>query len=1198
MTMLRQQNRHAARRKMLSCAALSFGTLTLLASGVAQALQSITVDTPNGHPFIELTIFEPGEAGDLLFYGQDAPRAVSESEIETIKSVLSYFGRMFEAGLQNTEPAEVYVLASSMYVANASGVYFPTQDGSTLVDRSQLVAYLEENLGTSRATAMMQLYADPSADLWKYDSPHSLSYNADQTNLFGSVLHEFVHSLGMATESSEGSSSQFGNQLSPWEAGLRDIEGEAAEPDMEVGVGEPTEGLFDLGNYVEDPDTGQPWGDPYGGVYFTGEHVEELLDGVKIKFPDATDVWVPGIPVMGLGNGWFPDDSSGTEGEYYVYAELVHIELQNGLLSHQSWRNWTTLMEAEIAVLQDLGLKIDRKDWFGHSVYASGGAGNPNVVVNTTPFYARNESGTGWLEGVANTNPWGIGLHIYGSYNDVTQAADILSEGSYAIGVRVDGFGNTLRIPASTTIRSDGTEGYGFAVTYGTHHLIVQQGTVAALGEKGVAAMFSFGDNLLSNKTAERGSYWYTEYLIPYDPAAIGLDGALVDRYDLSGSLAGGRAAIFIDDNALVRQINVLNGARLVGDIVSLWDPTYPYLGTGETPLSELVTDLRFGLAAGEDGTALETGDSSFSLYYNGNIHGSTSESKALLPATIEMSIEGGTLLYEGDASVLSVTVKEGATLAGNGDFTVTALEKDAGEGTQEVVGGFFLNEGTISPGIDGIGTMTIRGAFEQSDSGVLRMEFDSKGNTDKLVLEDSISLFAAARANGNAEELGGRLVVAPTKDFYAAGTISFSIEDMLVGADIGISQVEAADLSTLSPVLTGGATVSDNGEVAFTIDRKSGAYLANAATKKGAGVAAAFEKHAGEASGAMQDLVAALDFSSPDGGTMSEAFEALAPDLYGRAGAAAVAAQRTVSMALLSRASGLLGAEEGAALSAEDGRAFAVPLGGYASRSAEGYRSRYAGLVAGVEKAADFESGRLTFGGHTAVLTRKDKFRASSGSEAESEAFFLGVHGRYDFAAVPGLYGFGYWQGSVENADLTRNVRFEGYADRAEADWTAWGMSLAAGLGQAFKLSENVAFGPVFYLDYSFSHRPDVTESSDHGAALHVEEETYDSLRSSLGVRLEATLPVGAMKTRAAASLWWNHEFMDDYGRTRAAFKDWRDTKFDSLAESGSRDTGTAAVSFTGFVNERFSTSLGLGADFGDGSHGAWGNVRLDWKF
>lgn len=338
--------------------------------------------------------------------------------------------------------------------------------------------------------------------------------------------------------------------------------------------------------------------------------------------------------------------------------------------------------------------------------------------------------------------------------------------------------------------------------------------------------------------------------------------------------------------------------------------------------------------------------------------------------------------------------------------------------------------------------------------------------------------------------------------------------------------------------------------------------------------------------------------FSNPDGSTLSGAFDRLPPDLYGRAGAAAVAAQRTVTTALLSRTSVSIDAEEGASLADGDGRTFLIPLGGYASRSAEGYRSRDAGLAAGVEKSSLVGSGKLTFGGHTAVLTRKDKFRASNGSETESETFFLGVHGCYDFAAVPGLYGFGYWQGSVENADMTRNVRFESYADKTKSDWTAWGMSLAAGVGRAFKLSEKVTLGPVAYLDYSFSHRPDVTESSDHGAALRVEEETYDSLSSSLGVRLDAALPVGSMKSRLAASLWWNHEFMDDFGKTRAAFKGWRNTKFGSLENVGSRDTGTAAVSFTGNVNERFSTSLGLGTDFGDGSHGAWGNLALDWKF
>ncbi|EAL4080779.1 hypothetical protein NZY91_000840, partial [Campylobacter coli] len=88
-----------------------------------------------------------------------------------------------------------------------------------------------------------------------------------------------------------------------------------------------------------------------GNVYFKGENVAEVIKNAKLGYDG-----VNGIPI----NAW--------EG---IILDMSHIELDNSLMSHQSWRNYNFYMEAELALLQDIGYNFDRKLYYGDSIYES-----------------------------------------------------------------------------------------------------------------------------------------------------------------------------------------------------------------------------------------------------------------------------------------------------------------------------------------------------------------------------------------------------------------------------------------------------------------------------------------------------------------------------------------------------------------------------------------------------------------------------------------------------------------------------------------------------------------------------------------------------------------------------------------------------------------------------------------------------------
>ena len=435
-------------------------------------------------------------------------------------------------------------------------------------------------------------------------------------------------------------------------------------------------------------------------AYFIGDNVTAALEG-------ATFNGISGLPV----NGW-EETGKGTffEGSHFQTA---------GMMSHRSYSNYTTFMEVELAAMQDLGYDFDREAYFGYSVYGNGG-----TITNTQGYFARNEDGTAYTSDFS-TVPLGIGLHVYGANNNVTQASNILTRGTGAVGIRVDGEGNTINVPTATEIHSDGYRGKGILFAYGRNQNLNLEGTVTATGEGGNAVEFNFGSSSNGALDEYRGSYIrYTREVNEetgeitmgsnltltdmdndtYNASADELNGELVTNFNLSGKITGGENAIYIGKNALVKNINVNDGAEINGNIISDWKHFSEDDGifSNETAITETdengeTTKEIYGLKLQYNGgqylctqyipDLVTNLNFNSDLTYSGNITGADN---------IKMNVNAGTFNYGGAANVLNVNVASGAKVLG-GTYTVNDMTANLAEGFTDATTGKFFNHGTIS---------------------------------------------------------------------------------------------------------------------------------------------------------------------------------------------------------------------------------------------------------------------------------------------------------------------------------------------------------------------------------------------------------------------------------------------------------------------------------------------------------------------
>lgn len=1119
-------------------------------------------------------------------------REIEDEELDAIQGqAIAYLGDITGA------PVKAYPIISltplDIKDANASAESEVYKNGLTQYASYFIGDGIKKNNGEAAADVTVNLASEGTS--WYMEKYPILPVNGIEADYAGTIVHEMVHAMGVACfnmgEDEEDAAKKYliFEKTLKYTDGLYDAFGRNAkemfsgmtfeDDDERVVSIEPItkdeyqqykDGLKEIENdtfyIIKDSDKVGP----YGGVYFSGENVSEILNGAEIAWANGTDLpTVNGIPIECY------------EGED-ENLDLSHLELQNGLMSHQNYRNWCTLMEAELAVLQDIGFTIDRSKFFGKSIYASGITDSINIAWSSDTDRA-------------------IGLHIYGSNNDVTLAdgSDIAADGSYSMGVRVDGVGNTLTInDVSVAVgdNDDDCDNYGISINYGKDHnvTISDDASVVAKGEGGIGAVFDFGSNELGDRAEYRGSYICGEYddeqgeFTNIDFTEDGaLEGALVNEFTVHGKLEGEKA-IYISPNALVNNINIGDNAEIQGDIISEWNPEgveYFYTRTydGENPYKGLKPDLPENADLDDYRTNLNfDGDRTFT----DNIIG---------PYGLIMNVNDGKLTTENksDGRLTSVAVN-GVNIADKATYK--------------------LNN-TLTVG-SGYGKIIVDGEMILGQDGSIITGFNNEKRSDLSEYKDYNQSTTIINDKGKLHLSDGSLVLAPEKDYYNNDVkikiLSSSNADTntnfgkLIVLDVDGNFCEKTkdndktnDVYVVSPTLEMTAVqkdvtkrADDNSVVTIGINRTLENIVLNEAQGELGDVYVNGSNKLVEANDDWKNVYEAIDFSAMDGSGVRQAFDQMLPSAYGYGAMATMDLHRMLSDFAVG------GSLAAATNDKEKGKWHNIIIP-YASetdriKNGTGYKNNHTGMVGAMERTLD----DVTVGWH-AALNHQSTTGAENG-HLKGDGLYVGAQVKYAPKDWNGWSTFGIARVGIENMEMQRNFNFNGYNGNVESDFIAFSGNLRAG-GAYEKEAKGTTFGPFAALDYAFAHHPSIKENGEGAGRLRVDGGTYDSLRTQLGYRVQTVPKRLNNKTywQANAAVAWNHELLDDAGNVSASFRDFGGHAFGCSVDNYGRDSIGLMAGVTFKNPNKLDVTVNLGTDiYRHGGNTLYAKCALEWKF
>lgn len=1100
--MTRKNKKAHFKRSSIACAlALSFAFGAVPA---VQAYETIPIISDTGIPYIHFNVLAPGEWHPIYeensYYGP-VDRELFREELTALELGTDYFWQLLRDSYAAQGPINILLMPYAVQDDNASAMS-PSNAATLMTDLGSAWC----GLSTDPSKTAAYITVDSAVFNWYTDALPVLPHQAKDSDLPGTILHELFHAFGLtsAVSSVEKDGESWiafpTNDTNLYTLNLHDITGHSMAQIMEEsGEDAVLLNVVTPGNKDEEVITDQfniYFNDRDSGAYFSAKHVDEVLNEAKIAWPvDIPNVWdpdelveeardpVPGLPINGLEG----------DGRYF---DMSHIELQNSLMSHQYYRNWCVLMEAEIALLQDIGYDIDRRRFYGYSIYNSGTEDKKRVFKNANPYWARKDDGSGWIEGEPSHQEWGIGLHIYGSYNDVTQTASLLSDGQWGIGTRVDGVGNDLTIASGAVVQANGAGGKGILFSWGkNHNLTIEKGaTVRAMGENGVAVSFDFGSNEMGDYWGYLGSYTalYKDNLMDVPEA---LQGPLVKNFTVNGKVEGELASIYISPNAYVETITIASGAEIKGDIISLWNPEEtiygkPHLYSGKEPLE---TRLFFGSDPGAESkvATLSAKSAGSKIVFNDDIIGADS---------IKLGVSGTTLVMTGTADVLTAAVLPESELQG-GHFRLHGEEP------------LFLNAGSLVS--TQANPVVIEGDYWHYEDKETKASLTLSVQDGKViplsVSGDSLlpeSITVVGSPEGTWQPTG--VVKAPA----SSGVVTTTQSDP-VGVDF--SWRDPSEYAA-SPTMS----FTQTADGALVAKRSPQAYSSRM-TGESKVIGKIFDQSAEHLTNdSSKALFAAMDWSDTNGQAIADAGRALMGDGLVDGTVVALQFERAAQMAL----------DPSVPFTEPEGEyAWVKPVGGMSkARSIGTVRTDVAGLAGGmIRKNADGEAGLSV----AALTARGD---ASTIDDYNAKGIWISAYRRAENIWDTPLFAKGSVRLGYINSDEDRVVHYAGLTDKTEADVDRWSLGLSAHTGRAFDLTDTVRIEPYTGFEGFVHYVPSYEEDSDGAAAMHVGSAIYRSLEAQVGVKLEGAVfePNRAFWQVHAA---YGRELMMDAGDMKLSF-------------------------------------------------------------